>query len=130
MCGDLIVSGHTISLFTATLAFKQYCPRRLYYLAQLYNVGAFIAIFCILLSRKHYTIDVLLAYLLATRVFWTYHSLSHSYHQNDFDQNPLNQAAWAIIVPYLEADSPPPQYFFNQLEWPSGCPQRFRKRCP
>uniref|UniRef100_A0AC34RKF4 Sphingomyelin synthase-like domain-containing protein n=1 Tax=Panagrolaimus sp. JU765 TaxID=591449 RepID=A0AC34RKF4_9BILA len=29
LCGDLIVSGHTITLFTAMMAFRQYCPRRL-----------------------------------------------------------------------------------------------------
>uniref|UniRef100_A0A915Q6T0 Sphingomyelin synthase-like domain-containing protein n=1 Tax=Setaria digitata TaxID=48799 RepID=A0A915Q6T0_9BILA len=128
LCGDLIISGHTISIFIAALALKEYCPRRLYYLAELCYAATFLAVFCILLARKHYTIDVVLAYCLTTRVFWTYHSLSHSYHQGSFDQIPLNQSIWACMVPYLEADAPPPQYFLNRWKWPSDCPQRFRKR--
>lgn len=76
LCGDLIVSGHTISLFMAALALKQYCPKKFYYLAELCYCATFIAVPCILLARKHYTIDVVLAYCLTTRVFWTYHSLS------------------------------------------------------
>lgn len=130
LCGDLIVSGHTITLFTSALALKQYCPRRIYYLAELYYFSAFLATFCILLSRKHYTIDVVLAYWLTTRTFWSYHSLSHSYHQGDFEQNPLSNLFWASLVPYLEADAPPPHHFLNRLKWPSSCAQRLRKRCP
>lgn len=76
LCGDLIVSGHTISLFMAALALKQYSPEKLYCLAQLCYCATFIAVPCILLARKHYTIDVILAYYLTTRIFWTYHSLS------------------------------------------------------
>ncbi|EFO16941.2 hypothetical protein LOAG_11561, partial [Loa loa] len=130
LCGDLIISGHTISLFMAALALKQYCPKKLYCLAELCYYAAFIAIPFILLARKHYTIDVVLAYCLTTRIFWTYHSLSHSYHQGDFDQIPLKQSIWAFMVPYLEADAPPPQYFQNYWKLPSNCPQYLRKRLP
>ncbi|EJW87287.1 hypothetical protein WUBG_01804 [Wuchereria bancrofti] len=128
LCGDLIVSGHTISLFIAALALKQYCPKKLFCLAELCYCATFVAITCILLARKHYTIDVVLAYCLTTRIFWTYHSLSYSYHQGDFDQIPLNQSIWAFMVPYLEADAPPPQYFQNQWKLSSNCSQYFRKR--
>ncbi|KAL3994194.1 PAP2 C-terminal family protein [Acanthocheilonema viteae] len=128
LCGDLIVSGHTISLFMVALALKQYCPKKLYCLAQLCYCATFIAVPCILLARKHYTIDVVLAYYLTTRIFWTYHSLSHCYHQGDFDQIPLKQSIWAFMVPYLEEDAPPPQYFQNRWKWPSNCQQYFRKR--
>ncbi|MCP9261222.1 Sphingomyelin synthase-related 2 [Dirofilaria immitis] len=130
LCGDLIISGHTISLFMATLILKQYCPKKFYYLAKLSYRATFIAVPCILLARKHYTIDVVLAYCLTTRIFWTYHSLSNSYHQGEFDQIPLNQSFWAFMIPYLEADAPPPQYFQNLWNWPSSCLQHFRKRRP
>ncbi|VBB32480.1 unnamed protein product [Acanthocheilonema viteae] len=110
LCGDLIVSGHTISLFMVALALKQYCPKKLYCLAQLCYCATFIAVPCILLARKHYTIDV------------------HCYHQGDFDQIPLKQSIWAFMVPYLEEDAPPPQYFQNRWKWPSNCQQYFRKR--
>uniref|UniRef100_A0A2K6VHI9 PAP2_C domain-containing protein n=1 Tax=Onchocerca volvulus TaxID=6282 RepID=A0A2K6VHI9_ONCVO len=121
LCGDLIISGHTISLFMAALVLKQYCPKKFYYVAELSYRATFIAIPCILLARKHYTIDVVLAYCLTTRIFWTYHSLSYSYHQGNFDQIPLKQSIWASMVPYLEADAPPPQHFENLWKWPSNC---------
>ncbi|VDK78000.1 unnamed protein product [Onchocerca ochengi] len=130
LCGDLIISGHTISLFMAALVLKQYCPKKFYYVAELSYRATFIAIPCILLARKHYTIDVVLAYCLTTRIFWTYHSLSYSYHQGNFDQIPLKQSIWASMVPYLEADAPPPQHFENLWKWPSNCLRNFRKRMP
>lgn len=128
LCGDLIVSGHTISLFNAVLTVRYYVPRRLCIVSQLYNLLAIIALLCILLARKHYTIDLVLGYLISTRVFWTYHSLSLSYHNDDFDANPLNQSFWSFVVPYMESDAIPPHKFLNRLQWPSSCPQKIQRR--
>uniref|UniRef100_A0A914RE31 Sphingomyelin synthase-like domain-containing protein n=1 Tax=Parascaris equorum TaxID=6256 RepID=A0A914RE31_PAREQ len=109
LCGDLIVSGHTISLFNAVFAFKQYAPRKLNLLAHLYAFASVIAVVCILLARKHYTID-------------------NSYHNDDMEKNALSQSCWSWIVPYFEKDAPPPHLFLNRLAWPSSCPQRIRRR--
>lgn len=35
LCGDLIVSGHTLTIFIATQVFRQYAPRKLTYLGML-----------------------------------------------------------------------------------------------
>uniref|UniRef100_A0A0N5AJM2 PAP2_C domain-containing protein n=1 Tax=Syphacia muris TaxID=451379 RepID=A0A0N5AJM2_9BILA len=128
LCGDLIVSGHTIALFNALLTVRQYVPRRLNFIAQLYNILAVIALICILLARKHYTIDIILGYLISTRIFWTYHSLSLSYHDNDFDANPLNQSFWSFVVPYMENEEIPTHKFLNRLQWPSTYPQKIQRR--
>ncbi|KAH7718908.1 Protein W07E6.3 [Aphelenchoides avenae] len=129
LCGDLIVSGHTLSLFTAALAFKEYAPRKLAQtLGLLYQILAYVALGCILMARKHYSIDVLLGYVVATRVFWTYHSLQHSYHMGEFDRNALSNTCWAWLVTLFEQDAPPPHLFLNVLEWPSSCPQKIRRR--
>ncbi|VDK49695.1 unnamed protein product [Anisakis simplex] len=127
-CGDLIISGHTITLFSALLAFKQYSPRKLSLLAHLYSIAAVIAVICILLARKHYTIDVIFGYLVSSRTFWTYHSIQNSYHNNDMEKNAMSQSCWSWVVPYFEKDAPPPQLFINRLIWPSSCPQRIRRR--
>ncbi|VDM40777.1 unnamed protein product [Toxocara canis] len=128
LCGDLIISGHTISLFNAVFAFKQYAPRKLNLLAHLYSVAAVVAVVCILLARKHYTIDVVLGYLVSSRTFWTYHSLQNSYHNDKMEKNALSQSCWSWVVPYFEKDAPPPHLFLNRLVWPSSCPQRIRRR--
>lgn len=105
LCGDLIVSGHTLTIFTAYLVFKTYAPQRIqvrdnynteriqHFISQplsfIYHVMAFVAIFSILLARKHYMIDVVLGYTVSTRVFMEYHALAVSYHNNSFETNPL-----------------------------------------
>ena len=34
----------------------------------------------LLLARGHYTIDVILAYYVTTRIWWSYHTLAHNKH--------------------------------------------------
>lgn len=79
------------------------------------NVLAAVAIVGILFARKHYTIDVLLAYFLSTRTFWTYHSLQHSYHLGNWEGNTMNRTIWARFVFYLESDAPTPDNFANSI---------------
>uniref|UniRef100_A0A7E4V124 PAP2_C domain-containing protein n=1 Tax=Panagrellus redivivus TaxID=6233 RepID=A0A7E4V124_PANRE len=127
LCGDLIVSGHTLTLFISMMTFRHYTPRRMTYLGYFYNFLAFVALFCILLARKHYSIDVVLGYFVSTRIFWEYHSLAYSFHQGDMDRNALSQAIWAPFVSFFESDAPPPHLWLNALEWPSSCPSRVRR---
>ncbi|EYC04177.1 hypothetical protein Y032_0089g2264 [Ancylostoma ceylanicum] len=60
LCGDLIVSGHTVTIFTSFYAFKYYAPKKLKPLSYMLNMLAFMAVIAILFARKHYTIDVVL----------------------------------------------------------------------
>ncbi|RCN35048.1 hypothetical protein ANCCAN_19105 [Ancylostoma caninum] len=60
LCGDLIVSGHTLTIFTSFYAFKYYAPKKLKPLSYMLNMLAFMAVIAILFARKHYTIDVVL----------------------------------------------------------------------
>ncbi|VDD87390.1 unnamed protein product [Enterobius vermicularis] len=60
LCGDYIYSGHTVVVAL------------LHFLSILVSLSG--AIFLIL-SRGHYTVDVVLSYWITTRAFWIYHTL-------------------------------------------------------
>ncbi|CDH93085.1 Sphingomyelin synthase-related 2 [Caenorhabditis elegans] len=106
LCGDLIVSGHTLTIFTAFLVFKTYAPQRLQPLSHIYHVLAFTALFSILLARKHYMIDIVLGYTVSTRIFMEYHALAASYHNRTFETNPLAWSFWSFFIPIFECDAP------------------------
>ncbi|EFO84470.1 hypothetical protein CRE_18122 [Caenorhabditis remanei] len=113
LCGDLIVSGHTLTIFTSFLVFKTYAPQRVQPLSHIYHILAFTALFSILLARKHYMIDIVLGYTVSTRIFMEYHALAASYHNGTFETNPLSWSWWSFLIPYFESDAP--SNFHNHL---------------
>ncbi|OQR68250.1 phosphatidylcholine:ceramide cholinephosphotransferase 1-like [Tropilaelaps mercedesae] len=74
-CGDYIFSGHTLILTLCYLIIKEYSPQRCRLLHLFYFCTSSIGVFCVLLARGHYLVDVVLGYYVTTRVFWIYHAL-------------------------------------------------------
>lgn len=74
-CGDFIFSGHTMALVMAYLTIKQYAPKHLL-LQWISFLVASIGVTAMLVGRGHYSIDVLIAYFVTTRVWWVYHALA------------------------------------------------------
>jgi hypothetical protein len=65
-CFDKIVSGHTSAVFLATLIFYKYrIIRNIPILISMNAINAFL----ILLTRHHYTIDVIMAFVVTLFVF-------------------------------------------------------------
>ncbi|VDL78576.1 unnamed protein product [Nippostrongylus brasiliensis] len=129
LCGDLIVSGHTLTIFTSFYTFKYYAPKKLKVIR---SSGSFshqlvpgrrFKIFKSLFINNTFS-----SYTVSTRVFMEYHALMVSYHEHSLEKNILSWSWWARIVPYFEKDAPPPHAFHNRIEWPSSCPQRIRRR--
>ncbi len=51
-------------------------PRRWWLLHTIAWILSATGVTLLLLSRGHYTVDVLIAYWITTRVFWIYHTLA------------------------------------------------------
>ncbi|KAG5675662.1 hypothetical protein PVAND_005549 [Polypedilum vanderplanki] len=72
-CGDSIFSGHSTILIFAYLVLDEYLPKKFQFLKKLALLNALAGMVFLLISHSHYSIDVLLAYYVTTRLFWTYH---------------------------------------------------------
>uniref|UniRef100_A0A914I3Z8 N(6)-L-threonylcarbamoyladenine synthase n=1 Tax=Globodera rostochiensis TaxID=31243 RepID=A0A914I3Z8_GLORO len=106
LCGDYIYSGHTIVHVTCYLFIREYSPRRwrpLHFLAfSLASVG----ILSLLFSRGHYSIDVIIAYWVTTRLFWMYHTLADlpSLRNELHGRNHLTKAIWFRLFLWMEGN--------------------------
>merc|ERR1712038_413516 len=106
-CGDYIFSGHTMTLTMAYLAIKQYSPRRFVILHWLSFLVSLAGICGLVVARGHYSIDVILAYFVTTRLWWIYHAMATSNHfKKRSDENFLSQAWWFWIFHYFEKNVP------------------------
>uniref|UniRef100_A0A915PJT1 Sphingomyelin synthase-like domain-containing protein n=1 Tax=Setaria digitata TaxID=48799 RepID=A0A915PJT1_9BILA len=76
LCGDYIYSGHTIVFVTSCLFITEYSPRHWKPLHFFSVIVSAAGVILLLISRGHYTIDVIISYWISTRVFWTYHTLA------------------------------------------------------
>lgn len=77
LCGDYIYSGHTLMYVLTTLTLRTYMPRTGIFalLRYAYPLATIIGMAFVVISRLHYTIDVLVAYWMTTLTFWCYHLL-------------------------------------------------------
>jgi len=75
-CGDYIYSGHTVILTVTSLVIQEYTPQKWYPLHALSWVVTLIGVIFVMVAHGHYTIDVLIAYYITTRLWWIYHTLA------------------------------------------------------
>jgi len=102
-CGDYIFSGHTMTLTLGYLVIRQYSPSRYYLLHWASFLTSLCGVVFLLIGRGHYTIDVLLAYYVTTRVWWLYHTLAHNNHlKTKGEHNDLSNIGWWHAFRYFE----------------------------
>ena len=90
LCCDYIFSGHTANL-TLILSYLV-ASRALHTLSLLLSV---LGVTSLLLGRGHYTIDVVVAYYITTRLWWSYHLLAeNNILQTASQHNYLQHEAW------------------------------------
>ncbi|CAD5213477.1 unnamed protein product [Bursaphelenchus okinawaensis] len=75
LCGDLLFSGHTLLMVVSALAIREYIPTKHYAWSYVSSCVSVIGVLCMLVSRTNYSVDVILAYWLASFVFTLYHSV-------------------------------------------------------
>ncbi|BES87702.1 Phosphatidylcholine ceramide cholinephosphotransferase [Nesidiocoris tenuis] len=128
-CGDFIYSGHTVVLVICYLIITEYSPKRLYLLHWGSFAASFMGIVFVLLSRGHYTVDVLIAYYVTTRVFYIYHTLAnHKKLKQATADNLLSRVLWFRLFLYFEGNvgGPVPR----QYNWPLPWPRRLLAKHP
>jgi len=104
-CGDYIFSGHTMTLTMGYLAIKQYSPRRFILLHWASFLTSLCGVIFLLLSRGHYTIDVLLAYYVTSRIWWIYHTLAHNQQlKTRGEHNSLDNMCWWHVFRFFETN--------------------------
>lgn len=103
MCGDYLYSGHTVMLTITYLFINEYSPRRFWWYPWVCCVLSAVGIFCILLAHDHYSVDVVLAYFITTRLFWWYHSMANQQSLKETSQsNPFSRVWWFRVFRYFE----------------------------
>uniref|UniRef100_A0A1I8A0J3 PAP2_C domain-containing protein n=1 Tax=Steinernema glaseri TaxID=37863 RepID=A0A1I8A0J3_9BILA len=117
LCGDLLFSGHTLIMIISSLAVPYYLPRKLKLLGWIPRILSWLGMICMIISRTHYTIDVIFAYWCTTGVFMLYHAYCEvdSYPER---RQSLLRSLWLMkVVQWLEANVVPGR-FQNELEVP------------
>ncbi|XP_019947772.1 phosphatidylcholine:ceramide cholinephosphotransferase 1 [Paralichthys olivaceus] len=103
MCGDYLYSGHTVMLTLTYLFIKEYSPKRFWFYHWFCWILSAVGIFCILLAHDHYTVDVVVAYFITTRLFWWYHTMANQQSLKETSQsNAFSRVWWYRLFQYFE----------------------------
>lgn len=121
-CGDYIYSGHTMVLVLSYLIVAEYSPKKLWPVHWAMWGSALLGVSFVLLAHGHYTVDVVIAYYVTTRLFWTFHSLLVTPHRsgNGYNQYMVQREWWYWLFTYLERNvrGPVPRRYDWPLPWP------------
>lgn len=119
-CGDFIFSGHTMILVLCSLIIADYAPRRLWPLSWLVWVVAVVGVGMLLTARGHYTIDVVAAYFVTTRLWYVHQSIINNRGlQQTSSTNYLSRLWWWRLAVWYEENvrAPVPYKFEIPSPW-------------
>ncbi|GLV42653.1 Sphingomyelin synthase related [Carabus blaptoides fortunei] len=128
-CGDYIYSGHTVILVLSYLLISEYSPKRFFPFHWISWIVSFTGIVMVLLAHGHYSVDIVIAYYVTTRLFWTYHSLANnSLLKKSGPNNYIGREWWFPFFQYFEKNvgGPVPRQYDWPLPWPRRCHSKSR----
>jgi len=119
-CGDFIFSGHTMILILCYLIIVEYTPVRLWLLHWLLWLVAMSGVSMLMVSRGHYTIDVIIAYFVTTRLWYMHNAIIANRHfQQRSSTNHLARLWWWRLAIWFEENvkGPVPAQFEFPNPW-------------
>jgi len=133
-CGDFIFSGHTMTLVLSCLAVHEYTSRRLWPLHWLYVASTISGVIFLMLGRGHYSIDVLIAYWITTRLWYLIHSMAnHASLKVSSNLNYFSRIWWWHLFRWFECNvrpGPIPHGFNLPVPlWFWACVRKLRYYC-
>jgi len=121
-CGDFIFSGHTMILILCYLIIVEYTPVSswCWLLHWLLWLVAISGVLMLMVSRGHYTIDVIIAYFVTTRLWFMHNAIIANRHfQQRSSTNHLGRLWWWRLAIWFEENvkGPVPAQFEFPNPW-------------
>jgi len=104
LCGDSMFSGHSLFLTVMYFTNIRYTPKHMRLLRYIPMAISFTGMASLILSRAHYSIDVLIAYWLTSHVFTSYHQQFEIVPRSRI--NEYSRLWWFRICYWFEKGSP------------------------
>ncbi|XP_062243686.1 phosphatidylcholine:ceramide cholinephosphotransferase 2 [Platichthys flesus] len=123
LCGDFLYSGHTVMLTLTYLFIKEYSPRSFWWYHLMCWLLSAVGVVCILVAHEHYSVDVVVAYFITSRLFWWYHTMANLQTVKCLPNNYLTNTWWNPVFNFLERNvqtSVPCSYSWP-ITWPPAC---------
>lgn len=113
-CGDYVFSGHTVIMTLLVLSINEYTPRNMLCLHTFNWVVGIFGVFFILLGHGHYTLDILLAFVISSKLFSYHHTIAINMSLISRDTHRLKKCF--PVLYYFEQDTD--GHIPNEYEWP------------
>ncbi|XP_060793801.1 phosphatidylcholine:ceramide cholinephosphotransferase 2 [Neoarius graeffei] len=123
MCGDFLYSGHTVILTLTYLFISEYSPRWMWWYHLICWLLSLVGVVFILVAHEHYSVDVVVAYFVTSRLFYWYHTMANNQSLRDSPQNYLSHVWWRWCFSFLERNvrSVVPCKFCWPFTLPTSC---------
>ncbi|XP_061106785.1 phosphatidylcholine:ceramide cholinephosphotransferase 2-like [Conger conger] len=128
MCGDFLYSGHTLMLTLTYLFIKEYSPRTFWLYHVVCWLLSIVGVVCILVAHEHYSVDVVVAYFITSRLFYWYHTMANVQELRNSPHNYLKNTWWGHVFNFFEKNiqTQVPCTFCWPIPWPPSC---FKNSC-